>query len=108
MKHRIVPRTLAALLAASALLACRIPEHRQEFYSNGTLKERFWVYEGGGGREVMHGLYVAYYPNGRKEVEILYRDGAEVTKTYYSERGTVQGTVHVAASPELPPVDGLP
>jgi hypothetical protein len=95
----LVPLALAGV--AGSLLACRIPEHRQEFYSNGTLKERFWVYEGGDGREVMHGLYVAYYPNGRKEVEVLYRDGAEVTKTYYSERGTVQGTVHVATLPEL-------
>lgn len=86
---------LSLLLSLAALAACRVPEQRQEFYSNGTLKERFWVYDRGG-REVMNGLYVAYYPNGYREVEILYRDGVEVTKTYFTERGTVQGTVSVA------------
>lgn len=91
--------TLLAALSAAALLGCRIPEHRQEFYTNGTLKERFWVYDQAG-REVMHGLYVSYYPNGYREMEILYQDGQEVTKTYYTERGTIQGTVNVAILPE--------
>lgn len=112
MKHRkktirplasLFPMAARIALAGMAgfLLACRIPEQRQEFYANGTLKERFWVYEGDGGREVMHGRYVAYYPTGRKEVEILYQDGLEVEKTYYSERGVAQATVHVATLPEL-------
>jgi antitoxin component YwqK of YwqJK toxin-antitoxin module len=97
-----LPAKMKILLPAAALLAlaaCRLPEQRQEFYSDGTLKERFWVYQGGG-REVMHGFYVSYYPNGQREVEILYRDGSEVTKTYYTERGTVMGTVTVASLPE--------
>lgn len=91
-----LPLSAAAL---AALLACKIPEQRLERYGDGTLKERFWVYSRDG-REVMHGLYVAYYPNGQREVEILYRDGSEVTKTYYSDRGTVIGTVTVASLPE--------
>lgn len=93
------PRNFLLALPLLALAACKVPEHRQEFYLNGTLKERFWVYERDG-REVMHGLYVAYYPNGRREVEILYRDGSAVTKTYYSERGVIQGTVDVASMPD--------
>lgn len=92
-------RTLLAALGVAALAGCRVPEHRQEFYTNGTLKERFWVYDRSG-REVMHGLYVAYYPNGYRAMEILYQDGNEVTKTYYTERGTIQGTVNVATLPE--------
>lgn len=93
------PKFLLRALLPLALMACKLPEHRQEFYTNGTLKERFWVYQKNG-REVMDGLYIAFYPNGRREVEILYRDGAEVTKTYYTERGTIQGTVNVASLPE--------
>lgn len=98
----LVPTATRLALAGLAgfLLACRMPEQRQEFYSNGTLKERFWVYKGSRGQEVMHGMYVAYYPNGRKDVQILYRDGVAVTKTFYSERGTIQGSVDVATSPE--------
>src|SRR5690349_17306810 len=95
MKLPMRMRTLLALPVLAALAACRMPEQRQEFYANGTLKERFWVYDRDG-REVMHGLYVAYYPNGYREVEILYRDGVEVTKTYFTERGRVQGVVNIA------------
>lgn len=91
-----LPLSAAAL---AALIACRIPEQRLERYSDGTLRERFWVYRQDG-REVMHGLYVAYYPNGQREVEILYRDGSEVAKTYYTDRGTVMGTVTVVSVPE--------
>lgn len=92
-------RILFCTVPLLGLLACRLPEQRQEHYSNGTLKERFWVYELGG-REVMNGLYVSYYPNGEKEVEIMYQDGSEVTKTYYTERGTILGTVNVASLPD--------
>jgi antitoxin component YwqK of YwqJK toxin-antitoxin module len=88
-----------AAAALAMLAACKVPEQRQEYYSDGTLKERFWVYRQDG-REVMHGLYVAYFPNGQREVEILYRDGSEVTKTYFTDRGTVLGTVSVASLPE--------
>jgi antitoxin component YwqK of YwqJK toxin-antitoxin module len=95
MKSRLPLFALPLLVLA----ACKLPEHRQEFYANGTLKERFWVYEKDG-REVMDGLYISFYPNGRREVEILYRDGSAVTKTYYSERGTMQGTVNIASLPE--------
>ncbi|GEM_PF-3077690 len=83
----------AALLA---LAACKVPEQRQAYYPNGYLKERYWVYQESG-REVMNGLYTSWFPNGEKEVEILYHDGAELTKTYYSERGTLLGTVKVAS-----------
>lgn len=93
--------SLLALLPIAVLAACRMPEQRQEYYTNGALKERFWVYQRDG-REVMHGLYVAYYPNGYREVEILYRDGGEVAKTYFTERGTVQGRVLTAENPETP------
>jgi antitoxin component YwqK of YwqJK toxin-antitoxin module len=78
-----------------ALVACKVPEQRQAYYPNGFLKERYWVYQESG-REVMNGLYTSWFPNGEKEAEILYRDGAEFTKTYYSERGTLLGTVKVA------------
>ena len=30
----------------------------------------------------------------------LYRDGAEVSKTWFSERGTVRGRTRIAALPE--------
>ena len=90
---------LRICLGACALLAvtaCKLPEQRQAFYPNGALKERYWVYVDGG-HEVMNGLYAAYYPSGKKEVEILYRDGEEIAKTYYNERGIVIGTVKVAS-----------
>ena len=100
LPKRMMPLLALLFPAALALLtACRIPEHRQEFYANGALKERFWVYERDG-HEVMHGLYVAYYPNGYREIEILYRDGAEVSRTYFTERGTVKGRVQIATVPE--------
>lgn len=87
------------MLAALALLAaaCKLPEQRTAYYSNGAIKERYWVYMEGG-REVMNGLYAGFYPSGKKEVEIVYKDGAELTKTYYNERGIVIGVVNVAAS----------
>lgn len=91
--------TFRILLAAAslwALSACKLPEQRQGSYPNGFLKERYWVYRDGG-REVMDGLYTSWFPNGEKEVEILYRDGNEITKTYYTEHGIVLGTVDVAA-----------
>lgn len=92
-------RTFCRLAAAAtlfALLGCKVPEKRQALYANGAIKERYWVYEDGG-REVMHGLYAAFYPSGKKEVEIVYKDGAEITKTYYNENGRVIGVVNVAA-----------
>jgi antitoxin component YwqK of YwqJK toxin-antitoxin module len=92
-------RLLLAAAVLATLAGCKVPEQRQEFYSDGTLKERFWVYRQDG-REVMHGLYVAYYPNGQREVEIFYRDGSEVAKTYFTDRGTVLGKVTVASLPE--------
>ncbi|MBW8889198.1 MAG: hypothetical protein JF616_15700 [Fibrobacteres bacterium] len=101
LKTRTSPpvRFALAALAFSALLclsACKVPEQRQAFYPNGFLKERYWVYQEGG-REVMNGLYTGYFPNGEPQVEILYRDGSEVTKTYFSEQGAVVGTVDLAS-----------
>lgn len=96
----IFPNPIRTCLAAAALLAlcaCKLPEQRQAAYPNGAIKERYWVYMDGG-REVMDGLYVGYFPSGKKEVEIVYKDGAEITKTFYNERGIVIGTVNVAAS----------
>jgi antitoxin component YwqK of YwqJK toxin-antitoxin module len=89
-------RICLGAFALTAVLACKLPEQRQAFYPNGAIKERYWVYMDGG-REVMNGLYAGFYPNGEKEVEIEYRDGAEVVKTFYNERGIVIGTVNVAA-----------
>jgi hypothetical protein len=88
-------RTLAVVFPVLALAACKLPEQKHGFYPNKYLKERFWVYQEGG-REVMHGLYTGWHPNGEKEVEILYSDGAEVARTYFTERGTAMGTVHAA------------
>ena len=45
----------------------------------------------------MHGLYTSWFPNGEREVEIQYRDGSEVTKTYYNERGSFIGTSDLAS-----------
>src|SRR5437868_14633854 len=81
-------RTALGACALLALLACKLPEQKQALYPNGAIKERYWVYVDGG-REVMHGLYAGFYPSGKKEVEIVYRDGAEIAKTYYNERGIV-------------------
>ena len=95
-------RFLTAAFALSALIclsACKVPEQRQARYPNGALKERYWVYRDGG-REVMHGLYTGFFPNGEPQVEILYRDGSEVTKTYFSEQGAVVGTVDLASNRE--------
>jgi antitoxin component YwqK of YwqJK toxin-antitoxin module len=92
---RFVPAALA-LCALVFLSACKVPEQRQAFYPNGVLKERYWVYRDGG-REVMHGLYTGFFPNGEPQVEILYRDGSEATKTYFSEQGAVVGTVDLAS-----------
>ena len=98
MKLSHKPKGLFCAASLLALAACRLPEQRQNFYANGTLKERFWVYKGDG-REVMDGLYVSYFPNGQREVEILFHDGSEVHKTYYNDRGIILGTVGVAALP---------
>jgi antitoxin component YwqK of YwqJK toxin-antitoxin module len=81
--------------AAIALVGCKWPEQRQTVYPNGFLKERYWVYQDSG-REVMDGLYTSWFPNGEKEVEILYRDGSESARTYFTERGIRLGTVNVA------------
>lgn len=89
-------RAAFAIWVLCALSACKIPEQRQGYYPNGFLKERYWVYRVGG-REVMHGLYTGWFPNGEREVEILYRDGSEVTKTYFSEQGARVGTVGLAS-----------
>jgi hypothetical protein len=85
-----------AALALLLLAACKLPEQRQAFYPNGFLKERYWVYRENG-REVMNGLYTGWFPSGEREVEILYRDGSEVNKTYFSDRGSVLGTVGLAS-----------
>jgi antitoxin component YwqK of YwqJK toxin-antitoxin module len=87
--------------AASLLIlsACKLPEQKFAYYPDGCLKERYWVYRENG-REVMNGLYTSWFPNGQPEVEILYREGAEVTKTYYSERGFFLGRVDFASVPE--------
>ena len=85
-----------AVCALLCLSACKIPEQRQAFYPNGFLKERYWVYSMAG-REVMNGLYTGYFPNGQREVEILYRDGSEVTKTYFTDQGAVVGTIGFAS-----------
>ncbi len=89
----------AFALPALALSACKLPEQRLASYPNGYLRERYWVYRQDG-REVMHGLYTGWYPNGEREVEILYRDGSELQKTYYSEQGKKVGTVDLASMPE--------
>ena len=86
---------LAAIVLLS-LSACKLPEQRQAFYANGFLKERYWVYRDSG-REVMNGLYTGWFPNGEREVEILYRDGSEVMKTYFSDRGSVLGSIDLAS-----------
>jgi hypothetical protein len=85
-----------ALGALSALSGCKLPEQKQAHYPNGFLKERYWVYREGGS-EVMHGLYTSWFPNGEREVEILYRDGSEILKTYFTDRGSVVGTVDLAS-----------
>ena len=83
-------------IAFLSLAACRLPEQKQARYPNGFLKERYWVYRDSG-REVMNGLYTSWYPNGEREVEILYRDGSEVTKSYYTERGRLMGRSDLAS-----------
>ncbi len=92
-------RKILGFIALLALIACKVPEQRQAFYPNGYLKERYWIYQKSG-QEVMSGLYTSWFPNGEKEVEILYRDGIEITKTFYSEHGTLLGTINVAAGEE--------
>jgi hypothetical protein len=89
-------RAAFLLSALFALSACKLPEQRQAYYPNGFLKERYWVYREGG-HEVMNGLYTGWFPNGEREVEILYRDGSEVTKTYFSDQGQVVGTLDLAS-----------
>ncbi|MDQ3001163.1 MAG: hypothetical protein M3Y08_07875 [Fibrobacterota bacterium] len=88
-------RILIGAIALFVLSGCRLPEQRQAFYPNGFLKERYWVYRDSGS-EVMHGLYTSWFPNGEREVEIHYQDGSEVTKTYYTERGSVLGSLNLA------------
>jgi hypothetical protein len=89
---------LGISLAASLLIlsACRLPEQKLAYYPGGCLKERYWVYRENG-REVMNGLYTSWYPNGQPEVEILYHEGSEVTKTYYNDRGFFMGRVELAS-----------
>jgi hypothetical protein len=87
---------LFGAISLLALSACKLPEQRQAYYPNGCLKERYWVYRESG-REVMHGLYTSWFPNGEREVEILYQDGSEKTKTYYTDRGFFAGRVDLAS-----------
>lgn len=89
-------RILIGAVALLILSACKLPEQKQAFYPNGFLKERYWVYRDSGS-EVMHGLYTSWFPNGGREVEILYQDGSEITKTYYTERGSVLGSLNLAS-----------
>jgi hypothetical protein len=96
---RRIPGALFAFAALLALSACKLPEQRQAYYPNGFLKERYWVYREAG-REVMHGLYTGWFPNGEREVEILYRDGSESTKTYFSDQGRALGTLGLASNRE--------
>ncbi len=92
MNIRFLPGTVALFFLA----ACKLPEQRQAFYPNGFLKERYWVYRDSG-REVMDGLYIGWFPNGEREVEILYQDGSEVAKTYFTDRGHFMGSADLAA-----------
>jgi antitoxin component YwqK of YwqJK toxin-antitoxin module len=89
-------RIFLGAVSLLALSACKLPEQKKAYYSNGYLKERYWVYRTHGS-EVMHGLYTSWFPNGEREVEILYHDGSEVTKTYYNERGYFIGTSDLAS-----------
>jgi antitoxin component YwqK of YwqJK toxin-antitoxin module len=89
-------RIFLGAISLLALSACKLPEQKKAYYPNGYLKERYWVYSTHGS-EVMHGLYTSWFPNGEREVEILYRDGSEVTKTYYNERGYFIGTSDLAS-----------
>jgi antitoxin component YwqK of YwqJK toxin-antitoxin module len=99
MEQDVKIRILMGALALLALSACKLPEQRQEYYPNGFLKERYWVYRADG-REVMNGLYTGWFPNGEREVEILYRDGSETTKTYFSDQGRPVGTLDLASNRE--------
>lgn len=92
-------RILLGAVPLLFLAACKLPEQRQAYYPNGFLKERYWVYCDSG-REVMNGLYTSWFPNGEREVEILYQDGSEVTKTYYTDRGHILGSADLASLPE--------
>lgn len=89
-------RFLIASGSLFLLAGCKLPEQRQEFYSSGVIKERYWIYRDSG-REVMDGLYIGWFPNGEREVEILYRDGSEITKTYFSEHGRFLGSSDLAS-----------
>lgn len=89
-------RILIGAIPLVFLASCRLPEQRQASYPNGFLKERYWVYRDNG-REVMNGLYTSWFPNGEREVEILYQDGSEVTKTYYTDRGHFLGSSDLAS-----------
>jgi hypothetical protein len=99
LRARRFPAAVLAVSALLALSACKFPEQRQAYYPNGFLKERYWVYREGG-REVMHGLYTGWFPNGEREVEILYRDGSEATKTYFTDQGRAAGTLGLASNRE--------
>ena len=89
-------RILFGAVSLLALSACKLPEQKQAYYPNGYLKERYWVYRDSG-CEVMNGLYTSWFPNGEREVEILYHDGSEVTKTYYTDRGSFLGSADLAS-----------
>ncbi len=89
-------RVFCGAVALLVLSACRLPEQKLAYYPNGCLKERYWVYRDDG-REVMNGLYTSWFPNGQPEVEILYHDGSEVVKTYYSDHGSFLGSADLAS-----------
>ncbi|MBN2037049.1 MAG: toxin-antitoxin system YwqK family antitoxin [Chitinispirillaceae bacterium] len=52
-------------------------------YDDGSLKERFFITKDSTGREVMDSLFCAYHKNGKKKMELFYRNG--------SEQGQVRG-----------------
>jgi len=69
-------------------------EIRETRYANGALRERFSVYRDDKGKELMHGVYTRFHPNGRKKIECEFRDDdlvSSISKWY--DNGQLRASV---------------
>lgn len=69
-------------------------EQRETRYASGALRERFSVYKDEKGRELMHGVYTKFHPNGQKKIECEFRDDDLVSSiTRWDENGQMRASV---------------
>ena len=91
-------------MAAAVLLlsACNIPETKKVYYEGNSkyLKELYSAYEKDG-KEIRHGLYIKFKPNGEKAAEIYYEHNEPVSITVFNEEGRPLPVENIALYREM-------